>query len=164
MSANFYSKLGLSSNEFKLLLFVTISFIFGFVLNQLFKISNKTDLTDFDYSFQDSIFTATDYENQKDFSESSDSIVVSKQEVLDFNNIKFGNISKKVLPAEKSIDINTATKSELMNLPGIGEKTADNIIATREKKGKFLKLEELKKVKGIGDKKFEKIIKYIYIK
>jgi competence protein ComEA len=48
-------------------------------------------------------------------------------------------------------------------LPGIGEKTAEAILQMREKNGKFRKLEELKKVKGIGEKKFEKIKKYIFI-
>lgn len=157
-------KLGLSPIEFRLILFVFFSFIFGLALNQLFNISAKSKLLEFDYSYQDSIFFDSNDENEEEITEISNSKVVSKQEVLDFNTAKFKNISNKILSAEKSIDLNRATKSELMNLPGIGEKTAEAIIVMREKIGKFRKLEELKKVKGIGDKKFEKIIKYIYIK
>lgn len=164
MKLNFHHKIGLTSTEFKLILFVSFSFIFGLALNQLFNVSPKTKLLKFDYSYQDSIFLSLNDGNSEEIYESSKSNVVSKGEVLDFNEVKFKNVSKKVLPAEKSIELNSATKSQLMNLPGIGEKTAEAIIKMREKNGKFRKLEELKKVKGIGDKKFEKIIKYIYIK
>lgn len=163
MPVKFYNYLGLTSTEFKLLLFVVISFIFGLTLNQLFNISNKSELLTFDYSLQDSLFFSGEDNYDKNLTESGQSNIAYKQEVLDFNSSNFSKISKKVLPPEKSINLNLATKSQLMNLPGIGEKTAAAIIQYREKVGKFRKLEELKKVKGIGDKKFEKIIKYIYL-
>ncbi|WP_297575386.1 helix-hairpin-helix domain-containing protein [uncultured Campylobacter sp.] len=55
-----------------------------------------------------------------------------------------------------AVNINTASKEELMSLKGIGETTANNIIEYR-KENKFKKIEDLKNVKGIGDKKFEAI-------
>ena len=61
------------------------------------------------------------------------------------------------------ISINSATKEELMTLPGIGEKTALKIIEYRETYGSFWTIEDLKNVKGIGDKKFEKLKDYISI-
>lgn len=57
----------------------------------------------------------------------------------------------------KKINVNTASVEELMNLPGVGEKTAQNIVEHREKVGKFKTVEDLMGVKGIGEKKFEKI-------
>lgn len=54
------------------------------------------------------------------------------------------------------ININTASKEQLTELDGIGEKTAEKIIEYREKQ-KFTDIEELKEVNGIGEKKFEKI-------
>lgn len=51
------------------------------------------------------------------------------------------------------ININTATREELMTLDGVGEKTADAIIAYREI-APFESVEELMEVKGIGEKKF----------
>lgn len=55
------------------------------------------------------------------------------------------------------ININIASSSELQKLNGVGPALAKNIISYRESKGKFSSIEDLKKVKGIGDKKFSKI-------
>lgn len=56
--------------------------------------------------------------------------------------------------ANKKININTASKEELMKISGIGESTANKIISYRENK-KFNTIEELKNIPGIGDSKFE---------
>ncbi len=55
-----------------------------------------------------------------------------------------------------ALNINTATQSELESLHGVGEKTALAIIKYRDEH-KFSAIEDIKKVKGIGDKTFEKI-------
>lgn len=55
---------------------------------------------------------------------------------------------------KKKVNINTATKEELMTLPNIGEKRALSIIEYRQK-NKFNKAEDIKNVSGIGDKYFE---------
>lgn len=59
------------------------------------------------------------------------------------------------------ININTATESELQNIPGVGEVKAKSIIIYREKNGGFKKIEEIKSVDGIGEKTFEKIKEFI---
>ncbi len=55
------------------------------------------------------------------------------------------------------ININTASLTELDSLPGIGEKTAQDIISHRETKGPFKNIEQIMDVPRIGDKKFEDI-------
>jgi len=65
---------------------------------------------------------------------------------------------------EGKVNINTATKEELMTVPGIGEVTAQNIIAYREKNGDFSTLEDLKKVGRIGDKTLEKFKEKIEVR
>ncbi len=58
-------------------------------------------------------------------------------------------------PPKPVVNINTATEKELMLLPGIGKTKADAIVAYRKEKGNFKAIEDIKKVKGIGDKTFE---------
>ena len=55
------------------------------------------------------------------------------------------------------LNLNTATKAELMMLPGVGDSTADAIIMYREQNGSFKSVDDLDNVKGIGDKKMEKL-------
>lgn len=58
---------------------------------------------------------------------------------------------------DKKVNINTASQSELDELPGIGPSTAQKIIEYREENGNFEKIEDVQNVKGIGDAKFEEI-------
>jgi competence protein ComEA len=60
------------------------------------------------------------------------------------------------------ININKASQTDLMLIPGIGEKTALKIIQLRERSGRFNKIEDLMKIRGIKEKKFIKIKKYFY--
>ena len=55
------------------------------------------------------------------------------------------------------VNINTATIEQLDTLPGVGEATANKILNYREENGGFKNIEDLKNVKGIGEKKFEDI-------
>lgn len=70
---------------------------------------------------------------------------------------------KAKLKTGEKININTAGMKDLTKLPGIGESSAQNIIDERNR-NKFDKIEDIKRVKGIGDKKFEKLKEFIIIK
>ncbi len=61
-----------------------------------------------------------------------------------------------VQPSAELININTADAAKLCELPGIGEKTAAAIIEYRSI-APFQSIDEIMEVKGIGEKKFEKI-------
>ena len=58
---------------------------------------------------------------------------------------------------QQLININTATEAELDVLPGVGPSTAEAIVADREENGPFSTIEDLMRVSGIGEKKFEKL-------
>jgi len=51
-----------------------------------------------------------------------------------------------------ALDINTASAEEFVEVKGIGEKKAERIIACRDEHGNFSSIDELKNVKGIGEK------------
>ncbi len=55
------------------------------------------------------------------------------------------------------VNLNLASIEELMTLDGVGEATAEKIIAYREEHGSFASIDELKEVSGIGEKKFEAV-------
>ncbi|WP_005036593.1 ComEA family DNA-binding protein [Holophaga foetida] len=55
------------------------------------------------------------------------------------------------------VNINTASVTELMQLPKVGAKTAERIVAYRKQHGGFKRTEELMNVKGIGEKSFAKL-------
>ena len=59
------------------------------------------------------------------------------------------------------VDVNVASFEELVSLPYIGEYTADNIIKYRQENGPFLMLNQLKQVKGIRDKNYQKFFPYL---
>lgn len=61
------------------------------------------------------------------------------------------------------IDLNTATKEELMQLPRVGEVLAERILAYRAQYGRFSACEQLMDVEGIGEGTYEKLREYIYV-
>lgn len=64
---------------------------------------------------------------------------------------------------EFPINLNTATAEELAHLPGIGMKTAEEIISYRENKGGFTNRKQLLDIKGIGDAKYSEIYDLVYL-
>lgn len=62
-----------------------------------------------------------------------------------------------VTAAFAKVNINTATADELAGLNGIGKAKAEAIVAYRTTNGNFANVEDLTKVKGIGEKIIEKI-------
>lgn len=60
-------------------------------------------------------------------------------------------------PTKQLININTASQAELENLPGIGPVTAQKIIAYRDQKGPFVRIEDIQDVSGIGPVTYERI-------
>lgn len=160
--------IGLTSTEIKITLFIISAFILGFGYKHYY-----LDKKEISRENQSEVFLLQDKENEN-YNLINDSIAAEtlksnnkkfdyKQEVLDFNTHNLNNLQKKVEPALKSINLNSAGINDLMNLPGIGEKTAKNILDYRNNIKKFTDIKQLLDVKGIGAVKFEKIKKYIFI-
>ncbi len=72
--------------------------------------------------------------------------------------------NEKLKRTNVSIDINHATSDELIQLPQVGRVIAQRIVEYRNAHGEFKDIEELINIKGIGEKKFQAIKPYIYIK
>jgi len=64
---------------------------------------------------------------------------------------------------QRPVNLNTATVTELMQLPRVGQKTAERILVFRKQHGGFQRPEELMNVKGIGEKSFAKLKPFLSI-
>lgn len=106
------------------------------------------------------------YSNKEIEELKQDKIVIKYEEVLVPcecpDSINDACIEENKNENTKLVNINTATKEELMTLPSIGESKAENIINYREN-FKFETIEQIKEVSGIGESLFEKIKDYITI-
>ncbi len=154
-------KIGFTQTEIKVILFLVVVFLAGAAYS-IVNNGSKGEYINFDYSEQDSLFSLYK-KNFPTTDKSLDEGVDIKEEVLELKPLNYERNKKPPLPKEKSININKAGTNQLISLPGIGEKTAQKIILLRDKRGGFKNLVELKDVKGIGEVKFNKIKKFLYI-
>lgn len=136
-----------TKNEIKVILFVITVLITGFSIKFYKQVLNSPSLR-FDYTKEDSVFKS-----------------LSERKFDPDKNISNDSVNNKTESNDPSsgglLNINTATRSELIDLPGIGESTADKIISYRDSHKKFNKSEDLMNVSGIGKKKFDKLKSHI---
>ncbi len=123
--------LALTSTERNVILFLSGMFLVGAGI-RLFQ-ETFPAVPQFDYSASDSTFAALQEQEAEETVAEDDTAVAIV------------------------VNINTATKQEMMGLPGIGEVMAERILAYREKAGSFKSVEEVGNVKGIGKKKLERL-------
>lgn len=78
----------------------------------------------------------------------------------------FGGEEPTLTPAaedHEKVDLNSADAAELMKLPGIGEKRAEDIIKLREQKGRFTAKEDILEIPGISKNLLEKIYDLVIV-
>ena len=100
-----------------------------------------------------------------------DTVLNLAENVLDGQKLyipKQGEITEKADTAQDvqgvgKVNINTADKTALMTLPGIGASKAEDIIQYRKENGSFQKIEDIKKISGIKDAAFNKIKELICV-
>jgi len=170
---SFFNNIGFTKNETKVILLIVAVLILGAGI-KYYKYFFTGENPKYDYSKSDEEFKKlTDDIRKKEIGGEINDTVKNesflsgelKKEQDSLERIeKEPKISKKELKLrEKSVNLNNAGIDELCTLPGIGESTAQKIIEYRNKKGKFKKISDIMNVKGIGEKKFEKIKEYLVI-
>ena len=127
--------LAVTKTERNVILFLAATLVIGAAI-RLYQATFPA-LPQFDYRASDSTFTVLN-------AAAEDSVHVAPT-----NTIRVEESGK--------LNINTATKQQLMDLPGIGEVTAERILQYRKESGKFTSIEDLRAIKGISKNKLERL-------
>ena len=104
-----------------------------------------------------------DYWNQARVLKDGEMIYVPTAAELEDSTFSNKSVMRQETNDKNKVNINTASKEELMTLPGIGETRALAILEYRQEHGPFTSIEDLKNVEGIKDGVFSKMKDYIVI-
>ena len=165
-----FRHLSFTKSETKVILFIVTALIIGFSIKFYKQVLGETEIQKKDYfSDTDKRFLEKSARlNNPDFEkltyDEKVKILQASEDSLKQAEKEKKSLSKKEQKLEgKQININTAAKDELMQLPGVGEKTALLIMEYRENNSSFKTIEDIMEVKGIGPKKFDKMKKYLKV-
>ena len=170
-----FSYISFTKGEIRVIIFLITVLTSGFGIKYYRQVIEGKAEKQYDYSGSDNEFSRlsgninrdlteiSDSGKQSEHNEQTDSSLLSKMlSSGDSLRSEKQNTHERIIPESVSevVNINTATKEQLVDLPGIGESTAEKIISYRNGK-RFAKTEDIMNVKGIGKKKFENIKSFI---
>lgn len=162
--SNFIKRTGLTPKELGIIIFLLVTFCAGLIIRYSgWKKPNEYDYSQTDINFENRLKSTFD-ELSSEKTDSTEMIrKMELQRLADSLGIEIEEKSgeKKTVAPGTKININTALSADLRQLPGIGEVMADRIIEYRETNGRFTKVEDIMKVKGIGEKKFGEIRQFL---
>lgn len=100
-----------------------------------------------------------DYEQASDLSEDT-----AQQSTDDLQDQPPYEEQQNTETVQFPLELNSASAEELTLIPSVGEVTAQRIVQYREHLGGYTELEQLKQIKGIGEKTYDEISPYFYLK
>ena len=160
-----------TKSENRVILFIVSILVAGYSIKHFKQIYGSSTGAPYDFSKTDSLFKQRSGNVRMEGKKQTETNTSSSGYVKDLNpGTAEDSLYKRIgeegatysgSSDENIININTAGKNELINLPGIGETIADRIISYRNEKKGFRKKEELMNVSGIGKKKFDKLKNYV---
>lgn len=112
------------------------------------------------------LFGIAEVADTKKFDKKALSVVLGGGEkvIIESDQVKIGTIdAAKRITLDIPIAINSATVYDLSLIPGIGKKTAQAIVNLRRSTGGIASINDLLKIRGMGEKKLTKIKKYLAV-
>jgi comEA protein len=155
---SYFQSFGFTRNEIKVILLLSCAFLAGLAIryyNSSRPASNPPG-KEFDYSIPDSIFHSRSQKGVEAPARgmTADDSIRERPSLTRSSNAKAIGLA---------VNINTATKAELMRLPGIGAVYAERIVAYRNDHGPFTSVDGLAKVDGIGKKRLERLRPFVRV-
>jgi comEA protein len=143
-------RFGFTSNELKVILFLAVALVAGIGIKEIRRAAGNDgpEALRFPSARSDSIYR--ERLARVPFSPPASS-----------GRASLSSRPAKKIPPPRSVNINTATQSELVRLPGIGDEYARRIIAFRSEHGRFAAVDDLIRVRGIGPARLEKLRLYV---
>jgi len=153
MIARLQETFGFTRNELKVILFLTAALAIGAGVRWYASSSRPMPGAPYDYAVADRTFAEHSQRSPVYPSPSpASSVALSRQP------------PSAVPPVALSINVNTASKVELMRLPGIGDTYAGRIIRYRKEHGPFASVEDLDRVQGIGKKTLARLRPFVHVR